>query len=105
MFGSFVLIPELVQTPPAIAGYGFAATVTASGLFLLPSAGVMLFSGPLGGRLGMRYDSRLPLGLGALAACLSYTWLASPTTRASTSTSRARCSGSVWASPSRGWPT
>ena len=35
MFGSFVLIPQLVQTPP-VAGYGFGASVTASGLFLWP---------------------------------------------------------------------
>jgi len=28
MFGSFVLIPQLVQTPSALAGYGFAASVT-----------------------------------------------------------------------------
>jgi EmrB/QacA subfamily drug resistance transporter len=76
MFGSFVLIPQLVQTPPAIAGYGFAATVTASGLFLLPSSAVMLFAGPLGGNLGTRYGSRLPLALGSLAAFLSYLWLA-----------------------------
>jgi EmrB/QacA subfamily drug resistance transporter len=76
MFGSFVLIPELVQTPPAVAGYGFAATVTESGLFLLPSSFVMLFAGPMGGRIGARYGSRLPLALGAFAAFLSYTWLA-----------------------------
>jgi EmrB/QacA subfamily drug resistance transporter len=76
MFGSFVLIPQLVQTPSAIAGYGFGATVTESGLFLLPSSFVMLFSGPLGGTLGTRFGSRLPLALGALAAGLSYTWLA-----------------------------
>ena len=76
MFGSFILIPELVQTPPEVAGYGFAATVTGSGLFLLPSSFVMLFSGPLGGNLGTRYGSRLPLALGSLFAGLSYLWLA-----------------------------
>jgi MFS family permease len=76
MFGSFVLIPELVQTPPAVAGYGFAATVTESGLFLLPSSFVMLFAGPMGGRIGARYGSRLVLALGAFSAFLSYTWLA-----------------------------
>jgi MFS family permease len=36
----------------------------------------MLFSGPLGGQLGARYGSRLPLALGSLSAGLSYTWLA-----------------------------
>jgi MFS family permease len=75
MFGSFILIPELVQTPPA-AGYGFGSSVTAAGLFLLPSSVVMLFAGPLSGRLGNRFGSKIPLAMGSLAAALSYFWLA-----------------------------
>jgi EmrB/QacA subfamily drug resistance transporter len=75
MFGSFVLIPQLVQTPSS-AGYGFGATVTASGLFLLPSSLVMLFAGPLSGRLGTRYGSKLPLALGSVFAAAGYFWLA-----------------------------
>ena len=35
MFGSFILIPQFVQMP-ASAGFGFGATVTEAGLFLLP---------------------------------------------------------------------
>ncbi|MEA2383581.1 MAG: hypothetical protein QOH72_3552 [Solirubrobacteraceae bacterium] len=75
MFGSFVLIPQLVQTPSA-AGYGFGASVTASGLFLWPSSLVMLFAGPLSGRLGTRFGSKLPLTLGAVFASAGYFWLA-----------------------------
>jgi EmrB/QacA subfamily drug resistance transporter len=75
MFGSFILIPELVQTP-SVAGYGFGATVTASGLFLLPSSVVMFFAGPLSGRLGASHGSKLPLLLGTIAAAASYFWLA-----------------------------
>jgi MFS family permease len=75
MFGSFVLVPQFVQTP-ATAGYGFGASVTESGLFLLPSALLMLFAGPLSGRLGARYGSRVPLALGATSSGLSYAWLA-----------------------------
>jgi EmrB/QacA subfamily drug resistance transporter len=75
MFGSFVLIPQLVQTP-ARAGYGFGASVTASGLFLLPSALVMLFAGPVSGRLGTRFGSKLPLAIGAVFASAGYFWLA-----------------------------
>ena len=75
MFGSFVLIPQFVQTPSS-AGYGFGASVTESGLFLLPSAVLMLFAGPFSGRLGARYGSRVPLALGALSSGLSYAWLA-----------------------------
>jgi EmrB/QacA subfamily drug resistance transporter len=75
MFGSFVLIPQLVQTPP-VAGYGFAASVTASGLFLLPSSLVMLVAAPLSGRLGTRHGSKLPLALGSVFASAGYFWLA-----------------------------
>ena len=75
MFGSFVLIPQLVQTPER-AGYGFSASVTASGLFLLPSAVVMLFAGPVSGRLGTRFGSKLPLAIGAVFASAGYFWLA-----------------------------
>jgi EmrB/QacA subfamily drug resistance transporter len=75
MFGSFVLVPQFVQTPSRV-GYGFGASVTESGLFLLPSALLMLFAGPLSGRLGARYGSRVPLALGALSSGLSYAWLA-----------------------------
>jgi EmrB/QacA subfamily drug resistance transporter len=75
MFGSFVLVPQFVQTPSS-TGYGFGASVTESGLFLLPSALLMLFAGPLSGRLGARYGSRVPLALGALSSGLSYAWLA-----------------------------
>jgi MFS family permease len=75
MFGSFVLIPQLVQTPP-VAGYGFAASVTASGLFLLPSSLIMLVAAPLSGRLGTRHGSKLPLALGSVFAGAGYFWLA-----------------------------
>ena len=45
MFGSFILIPLLVQLPPE-SGVGFGASVTEAGLFMAPSAAVMLFAGP-----------------------------------------------------------
>jgi MFS family permease len=88
MFGSFVLIPQLVQTPER-AGYGFSASVTASGLFLLPSAVVMLFAGPVSGRLGTRFGSKLPLAIGAVFASAGTSGSPSCTTRGSTSTSAA----------------
>jgi EmrB/QacA subfamily drug resistance transporter len=63
MFGSFLLVPQLVQMPPE-AGFGFGASVTQAGLFLLPSSAVMLFAGPLAGALGSRFGSRLPVLVG-----------------------------------------
>ena len=75
MFGSFILIPQLVQMP-AETGYGFAASVTEAGLFLLPSAAVMLVAGPLAGALGNRYGSRVPLVLGTIIATAAFALLA-----------------------------
>jgi EmrB/QacA subfamily drug resistance transporter len=75
MFGSFILIPQLVQMPAA-AGFGFGATVTEAGLFLLPSAAVMLVAGPLAGALGNRFGSRVPLVLGTMVATAAFVLLA-----------------------------
>jgi len=71
MFGSFILIPQFVQAPTT-TGYGFGASVTEAGLFLLPSAAVMLFAGPLAGSLGARYGSKVPLTIGALVGCAAF---------------------------------
>jgi EmrB/QacA subfamily drug resistance transporter len=76
MFASYILIPQLVQANPAKAGYGFDASITLSGLYLLPSALIMLGAGPLSGRLSARHGSRLPLALGAGISSVSYFWLA-----------------------------
>lgn len=65
MFGSFILIPQLV-TAPESSGYGFGLSATQAGLVMLPGAITMLFAGPLSGRLGVRYGNRLPMVLGGL---------------------------------------
>ena len=75
MFGSFILIPQFVQIPEA-SGYGFGATVTEAGLFMLPSAIVMLFAGPMAGWLGERFGSKLPLLIGTTLATSSFILLA-----------------------------
>jgi EmrB/QacA subfamily drug resistance transporter len=75
MFGSFILVPQFVQAP-ANAGYGFDATVTEAGLFLLPSTIVMLVAGPLSGLLGTRLGSRVPLLMGTLTAASAFLFLA-----------------------------
>jgi MFS family permease len=58
MFASFGFLPQLLQTPPELAGYGFGASVMGSGLLILPSqicAFVVGFAAaPLVRRLGTR---------------------------------------------------
>ena len=75
MFGSFLLVPQLVQMPEA-AGFGFGASVTQAGLFLLPSSAVMLFAGPFAGWLGGRLGPRTPVLIGIALVGLGFVQLA-----------------------------
>lgn len=75
MFGAFIITPQLVQAPEA-TGYGFGASVTEAGLFMLPSSVVMLVAAPLAGWLGTRVGSRVPVLLGTAAGAVSFVWLA-----------------------------
>lgn len=65
MFGSFILIPQLVEAPES-TGYGFGLNATQAGLVMLPGALTMLFAGPLSGRMGARFGNKLPMVLGGL---------------------------------------
>jgi MFS family permease len=73
LFSCFVLVPTFVESPPA-RGYGFGASATQAGLYLLPSSLAMLFSGPVAGLVGRRIGPKWPLAAGmtivALAALL-----------------------------------
>ena len=65
LFSCFVLIPAFVGTDSG-AGYGFGASATQAGLYLLPSSVAMLVAGPLAGTIGRRYGSKWPLAGGML---------------------------------------
>jgi EmrB/QacA subfamily drug resistance transporter len=67
LFGSFVLVPNLMQLH---GHYGFGLSPTATGLYLLPGGVLGLVAGPLAGKLGTRYGSRVPLVAGMLLAAL-----------------------------------
>jgi EmrB/QacA subfamily drug resistance transporter len=85
MFSVFVLVPNFVETPsglpPELAqlvDYGFGASATKAGLYLLPSAIVLLFAGPLGGLLGRKVGFKWPLAIGmalvSVAAAMLALW-------------------------------
>ncbi len=74
MFASFVLVPEFVELPTS-TGFGFGASVTEAGLFLVPATLGMLVAGPISGRLSSTVGSRVPLILGALFSCLGFALL------------------------------
>jgi EmrB/QacA subfamily drug resistance transporter len=64
MYVMFTIVPQFVETPLR-DGYGFGASVTQSGLDLLPFALAMLVVAPATGRLSTAFGSRRVL----LAAC------------------------------------
>jgi len=73
MFGSFVLIPNFVETPRGLASstaslvdYGFDASATKGGLYLLPSTIFLLFAGPAAGLIARRTGWKWPLAFGML---------------------------------------
>jgi len=71
MFSAFVLVPEFVEMPKE-TGFGFGASVTEAGLFLLPATLGMLLAGPVSGRLSSTVGSRVPLILGAAISCAAF---------------------------------
>lgn len=71
MFAMFITVPQFVQTP-AHQGYGFGASITQSGLFLLPFAGAMLLVAPLTGRVAIAIGSKPILVAGSIFAASSY---------------------------------
>ncbi len=69
MFGSFLLIPQLAESPVS-SGFGFGLGATGAGLLMLPGSLAMLFTGPASGSLGHRLGSRIPLAIGGgITAC------------------------------------
>jgi EmrB/QacA subfamily drug resistance transporter len=66
MFGAFVLLPNFIEASPELAGYGFGATATVTGLYLLPNALTGFAGGPVAGVLGRYVGSKVPLALGLL---------------------------------------
>jgi EmrB/QacA subfamily drug resistance transporter len=75
MYASFILLPQYVESPRS-AGYGFAASVTQAGLFLVPTTLMMLVVGSQSGRLERRFGSKPPLIAGGLLTCAAFTLLA-----------------------------
>jgi MFS family permease len=73
MFGAFVLIPNFVETPhnfeagaAKLVHYGFDASATMAGLYLLPSSFTLLFAGPVAGLMARRIGAKWPLAIGLL---------------------------------------
>jgi EmrB/QacA subfamily drug resistance transporter len=75
MYATFAFLPEFVQTPSA-AGYGFGASITKSGLMLLPSTITMFVVGIFAGRLARQLGGKILVIAGCLIGCASMSILA-----------------------------
>ncbi|MCW2613721.1 MAG: Multidrug resistance transporter, superfamily protein [Frankiales bacterium] len=64
MYSLFAFLPQFLQTPGR-TGYGFGASVTESGLLLLPQSAATFAAGLLSGRLAARHGSKRVLVIGA----------------------------------------
>jgi EmrB/QacA subfamily drug resistance transporter len=75
MYSSFRLIPQFVQEPVS-TGYGFGASTTAAGVFLLPSSLAMIVVAQFTGPLERRFGSKTLLMTGNVFAMASFVMLA-----------------------------
>ena len=75
MYASFILLPQYVETPGR-AGYGFGASVTQAGLFMVPTTLAMLVIGSQTGRLEKLFGSKPPLLAGGVVTMASFLILA-----------------------------
>jgi len=75
MYATFAFLPELLQTPTE-SGYGFGASITQSGLILLPSSVTMFVLGQSSGRLTARFGGRALVGAGSLLGAISMAMIA-----------------------------
>ncbi len=65
MYSMFAFLPQFLQTPDTVTGYGFGASVTESGLLLLPQTVATFLAGLFSGLLAARYGSKAVLVVGA----------------------------------------
>ena len=71
MYVMFTIVPQFVETSTKYS-YGLGASVTQSGLDLLPFAAAMLFVAPLTGKLSVAWGGRRVLLAGCLFASSAY---------------------------------
>jgi EmrB/QacA subfamily drug resistance transporter len=70
LYAMFAFLPEFVQTPSS-AGYGFGASITRSGLMLLPSGVTMFVTGLFVGTLTRRFGGKVLVVAGCVVGCVA----------------------------------
>jgi EmrB/QacA subfamily drug resistance transporter len=76
MYAVMTFLPQLVQTPKALAGYGLTASITQSGIYLLPMTIGMFLLGIAAAPLAQRIGLKGVLLVGCIASIPGYLLLA-----------------------------
>jgi EmrB/QacA subfamily drug resistance transporter len=83
LYMTWVILPAFYQFPHGLpadigerAGYGFGASVTVAGAWMLPTSASIVLAGPAAGLLGRRYGSRGPLVAGMLLMAMGFAGIA-----------------------------
>jgi EmrB/QacA subfamily drug resistance transporter len=75
MYSFLTFVPEFLQTPRS-SGYGFGASVTQSGLYLLPLTAVMFVLGLYTGKIAATIGSKAAVVIGSASATACYFMMA-----------------------------
>jgi EmrB/QacA subfamily drug resistance transporter len=75
MYAGFAFIPEFLQMPTT-TGYGLGASITESGVILLPQAVATFLVGLVAGRLAQRFGSKNMLIAGSVVSAAGYLLIA-----------------------------
>lgn len=75
MYSFVTFLPEFLQTPKS-SGYGFGASITQSGLYLLPLTVTMFVGGLYTGKIAAGIGSKAAVVIGSIASAGSYFILA-----------------------------
>jgi EmrB/QacA subfamily drug resistance transporter len=74
-FSALIMIPQLVQAPVS-TGYGYGASVSQAGLFLVPTTIASMITSLISGRLSNLVGSKVPLVLGSILTTIAFVVLA-----------------------------
>ncbi len=75
MYSSFIIFPQFAQLPKS-TGFGFGASVVASGLYLLPSTLGMVVVGFASGAIAARFGSKRAAVAGSVVTTASFALIA-----------------------------
>jgi MFS family permease len=71
MYSAFIVFPQFAQLPTG-TGFGFGASVVASGLYLLPSTIAMMVVGMAAGPIAARFGSKAAVIVGSIFAAAAF---------------------------------